>query len=64
MLATTRAPRLRLHRETVRDLAVSRNAAGQPVTFEKDCNTSECEITLMCSHFGCAPTHPDVCLIP
>lgn len=63
MLATTtRAPRLRLHRETVRNLAVSRDAAGLPVTFDPACNTSECDVTLTCTQFNCAPTHPDFCI--
>jgi hypothetical protein len=63
MLATaTRAPRLRLHRETVRNLAVSRDAAGLPVTLDPACNTSECDITLTCTQFNCAPTHPDFCI--
>jgi hypothetical protein len=58
-----RAPRLRLHRETVRSLTVSRAAAGQGPTFDPACNTSECDITLGCTQFGCAPTHPAVCIV-
>ncbi len=48
----TRAPKLRLSRDTVRNLAVSRNAAGLPVTIDRACNTYECDITLACTHFG------------
>jgi hypothetical protein len=57
-----RAPKLRLHRETLRSLAVNRAVAGQGATFDPACNTSECDITLTCTHFNCAPTHPDFCI--
>ncbi len=45
-----------------RNLAVSRDAAGLPVTFDPACNTSECDVTLTCTQFNCAPTHPDFCI--
>lgn len=57
-----RAPRLRLHRETVRQLAVSRDAAVLAATVDRACNTSECDITLTCTQFNCPFTSPQGCL--
>jgi hypothetical protein len=68
MLATaTRAPRLRLHRETVRSLTPGPRASGlvesERCTFPQP-QTYDCDITLTCTQFNCAPTHPDFCISP
>lgn len=59
-----RAPRLRLHRETVRTLTARPRAGlveSERCTFPQP-QTYDCDITLGCTQFGCAPTHPDVCI--
>lgn len=64
-IATRRAPGLRLHRETVRSLTPAPRAGlfeSERCTFPAP-ETRDCDITLGCTQFGCAPTHPDVCII-
>ncbi len=64
MLVTTRAPRLRLHRETVRSLTAPRTAGlvySERCTFPQP-QTYDCDVTLTCTDFNCAPTNPQVCL--
>jgi hypothetical protein len=56
---TTRAPRLRLSRDTVRRLAVSPRATGlEPLPPTTGCfPTRDCDVTFGCTQFGaCAPT--------
>lgn len=60
----TRAPRLRLSRDTIRRLTVSPRAmvTGPVPPTTGGPTTAECEITYGCTHFGnCAPSYPNLC---